>query len=266
MSRIDLRPKHLIILDAGHGIETAGKRSPVWADGRQLLEWAFNRDLARRIQQGLNALGYDARLLVPEDTDIPLKARLKRARDMVEEHKGRGGIAPNRILVSVHSNASGKREQSRSSLPAMPSVGGVDEVNAGPSPALPEGKGDGPLTEDEERVTWVNPSGWECHAVASSWNSRHLGELLLKHAKELLPAQFPIRGAYGNIRHEGVRPDAKVSKFFITQNAPCFAILTENLFMDNKKDCDYLLSEEGRDTLAQLHIDAIDEYFAHNSD
>lgn len=288
MARIDLRPKHLIILDAGHGIETAGKRSPVWADGRQLLEYDFNRDLARRIKEGLDALGYDARLLVPEADDLPMLARIRRARDMVEEHKGLGGIAPNRVLVSIHANASGKRGQSESLLSAMPSEGGVDEVNASgslPQPLLKEGgtdalnageaglppfgggRGEGlPLTPIEEEAFRMNPSGWECFVNAASWNSRHIGELLLKHAVEKLPDRFPIRGAYGNLRTPGMRPEAKVAKFAIIKNAPCIAVLTENLFMDCKKDCEYLFTEEGRDTLAQIHIDALDENFAHNMD
>ena len=39
---------------------------------------------------------------------------------------------------------------------------------------------------------------------------------------------------------------------------------TENLFMDNIKDCAYLLTEEGRDLLAQIHINAIDEFLGYN--
>ena len=38
-----------ILLDNGHGQETPGKRSPVWADGSQLFEYEFNRDIVRRI-------------------------------------------------------------------------------------------------------------------------------------------------------------------------------------------------------------------------
>ena len=30
--------KPIVILDNGHGEETAGKRSPVWSDGKQLFE------------------------------------------------------------------------------------------------------------------------------------------------------------------------------------------------------------------------------------
>lgn len=296
MSRIDLRPKHLIILDAGHGIETPGKRSPVWADGRQLLEWAFNRDLARRIQQGLNDLGYDARLLVPEDTDLPLKARLKRARDMVEEHKGHGGIAPNRVLVSVHSNASTGKPTPKEPTPNPSLKGGelnpaanlADNTAAantagGGLPLFQEGAGGealrtggSPLTEEEEEFFRVTPSGWECFMQPSSYNSRELAGLLCRKALEQLPEQFPIRTPRGNLRNiihnntsrrwEGPSTWGKTQKLFITDNAPCTAVLTENLFMDNKRDCGYLLSDDGRDTLAQIHIDALDEFLAHNND
>mgnify|MGYP000817767973 FL=1 len=35
-----------ILIDNGHGRATAGKRSPVWPDGKQLFEYEFNRDIA----------------------------------------------------------------------------------------------------------------------------------------------------------------------------------------------------------------------------
>jgi len=38
-----------VILGAGHGIETKGKRSPIWTDGTQLMEYEFNRDVILRI-------------------------------------------------------------------------------------------------------------------------------------------------------------------------------------------------------------------------
>lgn len=41
-----------ILIDNGHGQETAGKRSP---DGR-LLEWSYNREIARRVVAALQIL------------------------------------------------------------------------------------------------------------------------------------------------------------------------------------------------------------------
>jgi hypothetical protein len=43
----------MVILDAGHGYNTKGKRSPVWSDGSQLFEWEFNRDVVKRIREGI---------------------------------------------------------------------------------------------------------------------------------------------------------------------------------------------------------------------
>ena len=49
--------KPIIILDNGHGMETPGKRSPIWSDRTQLLEYEFNRDVVRRIEAALNERG-----------------------------------------------------------------------------------------------------------------------------------------------------------------------------------------------------------------
>ena len=35
------------------------------------------------------------------------------------------------------------------------------------------------------------------------------------------------------------------------------AVLTENLFMDNHTDCNFLLSKEGQQSLVDLHVDGI---------
>lgn len=40
----------------------------------------------------------------------------------------------------------------------------------------------------------------------------------------------------------------------------CPAVLTENLFMDNKEDCDFLLSEAGKNIIVDLHVAAIEKY------
>ena len=87
-----------ILIDNGHGSDTPGKRSP---DGR-FLEYKFNREIARRIVLDLQDRGYDAELLVPEETDIPLKERASR----VNSHCAALG-KENVILVSIHANAAG---------------------------------------------------------------------------------------------------------------------------------------------------------------
>lgn len=87
-----------ILIDPGHGSDTPGKRSP---DGR-FLEYKFNREIAKRVVLNLQDRGFDAELLVPEETDIPLKERASR----VNSHCVDLG-KENVILVSIHANAAG---------------------------------------------------------------------------------------------------------------------------------------------------------------
>lgn len=91
----------IVILDNGHGRETAGKRSPIWSDGSQLFEWEFNRDIVRRIAAMLKRDGIKYEILVPEETDVPLAERCRRA-NIINTDCGRAAI-----LFSIHGNAGG---------------------------------------------------------------------------------------------------------------------------------------------------------------
>lgn len=51
-----------------------------------------------------------------------------------------------------------------------------------------------------------------------------------------------------------------VKSLAICRDTKCAAVLTENLFMDNADDCAYLLSEEGKKTIAAAHVEAILKY------
>lgn len=51
-------------------------------------------------------------------------------------------------------------------------------------------------------------------------------------------------------------------KFTILSKTKCPAILTENLFQDNKEDVAYLLTEEGMETISRLHILSINQYIS----
>lgn len=84
----------VILIDNGHGAETPGKRSP---DGT-FREYAWTREVARMVCDILQAEGYNAKLLVPEDRDISLVERCRRA----NQYDKAGSI-----LVSIHNNAAG---------------------------------------------------------------------------------------------------------------------------------------------------------------
>ena len=87
-----------IFIDNGHGLMTAGKRSP---DG-QFREPFYNRDIARRVVSDLLDRGYDAELLVPEDDDVSLAERVRRVNTACFL-LGKQNV----ILVSIHVNAAG---------------------------------------------------------------------------------------------------------------------------------------------------------------
>ena len=87
-----------ILIDPSHGVFTPGKRSP---DGL-FREGIYTREIARRVVADLIDRGYDAELLVPEDDDISLQERVRRANSACRRF-GRKNV----ILVSIHVNAAG---------------------------------------------------------------------------------------------------------------------------------------------------------------
>lgn len=50
------------------------------------------------------------------------------------------------------------------------------------------------------------------------------------------------------------------ANFYILRNTACPAILTENLFMDNKQECEFLKTAKAKEIIADLHVDAIMNY------
>lgn len=93
-------PRYLWCLDNGHGKLTAGKRSPVFDDGKtQFLEYEFNRDIVLRIIAQLKEKGILYFDVVPdvEEQDNFLEGRVARA-------NAKKSDIP-KIFVSVHSNA-----------------------------------------------------------------------------------------------------------------------------------------------------------------
>ena len=87
-----------ILIDPGHGRNTAGKRSP---DGR-FLEYKFNRQVSNLIIADLLDKGHNAQLIVPEETDISLQERCQRVNNFCRQ------LSPEKVLlVSIHANAFG---------------------------------------------------------------------------------------------------------------------------------------------------------------
>lgn len=94
-------------------------------------------------------------------------------------------------------------------------------------------------------------SGWEIHTYKGTSASDEYAKVFWNCAKEELGDRFPMRGDFidGD-------PDWD-SNFAILRDTVCPAVLTENLFMTNEKDCRFLMSDEGFKTIVDIHLKAI---------
>lgn len=86
----------LIAIDDGHGVDTQGKRTPAFNDGSVMLENEFNSSTAEELKKALERCGFETILVAPENTDTPLKTRVKRANE-----------AKANLYISIHANAYG---------------------------------------------------------------------------------------------------------------------------------------------------------------
>ena len=98
---------------------------------------------------------------------------------------------------------------------------------------------------------WKSARGWSGWiAQSASPKSKQLAQLLYAEAE--------ARGLKGN---RSVPAEKYwVAPFYITTHSSCPAVLTENLFQDNKEDVEFLLSDEGKRTIIDLHVQAIKKY------
>ena len=88
--------KILIAIDDGHGMETAGKRTPAFSDGRVMKENEFNSAVADYLAAALKRNGFDVLMVAPGDQDTALKTRVQRANDTRAA-----------AYISIHANAFG---------------------------------------------------------------------------------------------------------------------------------------------------------------
>jgi N-acetylmuramoyl-L-alanine amidase len=84
----------LVALDDGHGLETSGKRTPTMPNGTVIHENQFNKPTMNFCAAALVRSGVKIMLAAPEDTDVPLATRIKRANDAKAD-----------VFVSFHYNA-----------------------------------------------------------------------------------------------------------------------------------------------------------------
>lgn len=102
----------IILIDNGHGAQTLGKCSPLLDDSIKIgdeftekgrfKEWKYTRVISNLIVNKLKDMGYDARLVTPEDSDASLAERIRRINTICNK-EGAGNV----LIISVHANAVG---------------------------------------------------------------------------------------------------------------------------------------------------------------
>ena len=105
---------------------------------------------------------------------------------------------------------------------------------------------------------WMSARGWEAWTSVGKTKADKLATCLYEGAKHCLPGMKMRKDmADGD-------PD-KESQFYILRHTNCPAVLTENLFQDNREDVEFLLSEEGKRAIVSLHVWGIMKYLGFES-
>lgn len=102
-------------------------------------------------------------------------------------------------------------------------------------------------------TNWTDPSGFlSLVSKNASSNSKKLAKLISDEAYKM--------GLKGNrsVPKEGY----KVQDLMICRETKCPAVLTENMFMTNEQDLEFLLSDEGKQKLCDAHVNGIINYIS----
>ena len=95
---------------------------------------------------------------------------------------------------------------------------------------------------------------------ASGWSVR-VDTKASQRSKKLACCLFDAAQAHGlEMRQPMATQKYWPQALYVLNKTRCPAVLTENLFQNNKADVDFLLSEEGRRTIVDLHVEGIIEY------
>lgn len=184
-----------------HGNNTPGKRSP----NGVLREYAYTREIAKLVKEKLGEHGIEATLLVPEEEDISLGERCRRANKIHAQNNC------NTILISIHLNAAGNGTQ------------------------------------------WMSGRGFEAYTYYGYSKADILATCLYDAARKYLPGM--------KMREDWTDGDCdKEAGYYILKHTIMPAVLTENLFQDNKEDYEFLLSPEGKEAIVGLHVQGILDY------
>lgn len=100
---------------------------------------------------------------------------------------------------------------------------------------------------------WMSARGWSAYTHKGKSKSDRLANALYAAAEKNFPGR-PIR----RDMQDG-DPDWEENYYILTKTK-CAAVLTENFFMDNEKDMQYLQSSDGFNAVVRTHVDGIINY------
>ena len=100
---------------------------------------------------------------------------------------------------------------------------------------------------------WYNATGWCCYTSKGQTEGDKLANCLCAAALQILP------GHRMRFDYSDGDPDQEAN-FTILHKTACAACLTENGFMDCKESLEFLLTDEGKQAIVDLHVQGIKEY------
>lgn len=223
--------KKVVILGTAHGVNVLGKRSP----DKRLEEYAYSRKVVHELKRQLEADGYVVLVDIASDYVPPKQEQeLKLRCDIVNALCKKYG-KENCIYVSIHVNAAG---------------------------------GDG---------KWHRAGGWSAYTTVGKTKADDLAECLYDAARQRLWAyedSMNVCQANGVGYDQKQRPfrtdkisdgDSDLEKnYYVLAHTACPAVLTENLFMDNEVDVDFMLDPQGFNAIVNLHREGIEKYLGKN--
>jgi len=187
----------LIVLDAGHDLNTPGKRTPAIQElnNRVIKEYEFNSAVVELLDKELKRCGFNTLITAPDGNKV---YSLKYRTDLANNAKADA-------FISIHYNAL-------------------------------DGRFDG-----------NDPEGLSVHVQPGKEEGKKLGLSVLKYLNEKEIKQ----------KNRGLKED----NFHVTRETKMPAILTENGFMDNKKEAMLMINQEFIKQVAVAHAKGICEYF-----
>ncbi len=94
-------------------------------------------------------------------------------------------------------------------------------------------------------------TGWEAWTSRGTTKSDRIASIFYMEAHKSFGDEWKIRTDWTD------NDEDKEADFYILKNTLCPAVLTENFFMDTERDCRYIMSERGRQVIADMHVHAI---------